>query len=814
MRHLLSALCVVLSLATACAPERPPAPPPAAVTVTLDPALAAPVSDSGRPIDRLSGSGAVTDVISNELLISSTDSAAIDAAAARLGGQVFWSVDVGATHFATITFDAASQPTDTLQADLSALSAGKSGTVSVGSPRARGLLAAAAAEQRRGAVKVGLNFILQPQGIAEGTTAEANTDDAFTYPTWGVRADATDYGIGKAWQVLARAGRLNNKVNVVVNDSGFLHHADLPLNTVVVPADAFGKPNTWQCSDHDCLWHGTLSSSVLAGQADNHFGAAGTAGPVVGQLTLLRSGDNDVGSMMQYVGQLMAVASNRPRVINMSGGEAVSEFLGFASWVLDDYFLGLRENGTLVFASAGNQGIDVDDGAGGFESQMYLPCEAHGVVCVGGLEPDADHPGALLRADHSNFGSNAPPAINDGKDDSVDLYGPFTVTSLKTPDTAGAIDLAGTSAPQRGTSFSSPFVAGVAALIWAADPTLSARQVEGLLKDTATRRLLPGEPYPVFQVNAYAAVKQIVGNLKPTITITAPAAVDTGSPGLPGVALTAAIADWEDATGALTVQWSSSDEGPITTGASSSYVFKSLGKRQITARVTDSSGAYAEATVQLTIVPTAPTFTITSPNPPIQQVDKPVQLAVSLDNQFASASCRWRSTDPADGVLYTLGGLQGCVATATFTTLGTHHLSVEVDDEYGQTATQQLQLQIVSSVLSATITAPSPMGQDSAHLGDVVVLSANLTASTSVTKRWSFQSNDPSCPAVPLTVTSPSVTLPGAYSVLWNTTGADLLPNGCGVGVGRIQLSITDGFNQTAAANPVAFFLAAPVVIP
>src|SRR5262245_55355916 len=145
--------------------------------------------------------------------------------------------------------------------------------------------------------------------------------------------------------------------------------------------------------------------------------------------------------------------------------------------------------GALVFAAAGNTGEDVDhEDCFGFcwESDVHFPCELDDVVCIGGTEwgysgvrdPSSSW-GKQHRVDYRGF------AITGRQDNSVDFYAPVEVWSGPQPDGAGNIVVGGNARRVGGTSESSPFAAGIAALVLAPDPTLSADEVFAILLDTA-----------------------------------------------------------------------------------------------------------------------------------------------------------------------------------------------------------------------------------------------------------------------------------------------------------------------------------------
>ena len=137
--------------------------------------------------------------------------------------------------------------------------------------------------------------------------------------------------------------------------------------------------------------------------------------------------------------------------------------------------IALRASGMLLFAAAGNDDKNVDAEAKdpvfgfglGFESTWHTPCENAGVICVGGVAPNS-----LSRDGDSNFGA-----------EQVDLFAPYTLWLGPDPDAPANVVRR-----KSGTSFSSPFAAGVAALVWAADLDQSASDVEDALLSTTRRR--------------------------------------------------------------------------------------------------------------------------------------------------------------------------------------------------------------------------------------------------------------------------------------------------------------------------------------
>jgi hypothetical protein len=162
-----------------------------------------------------------------------------------------------------------------------------------------------------------------------------------------------------------------------------------------------------------------------------------------------------------------------------------------------DVFTKVRSKGVLLFGAAGNQGENVNAEicllGTCVETHFFSPCQIDAVICVGGLQRNSK-----LRYTDEKGGSNY------GRKD-VNLYAPYLVLVGPDPSDNGVnkAKLAG------GTSVASPYAAGVAALIWAANPHLSADQVEGILSSTAH---LSPDPLVGRYVNAFAAAMKALGN--------------------------------------------------------------------------------------------------------------------------------------------------------------------------------------------------------------------------------------------------------------------------------------------------------------
>ncbi len=141
---------------------------------------------------------------------------------------------------------------------------------------------------------------------------------------------------------------------------------------------------------------------------------------------------------------------------------------------------------------------------------------------MGALDPNS-----RFAALYSNYG-----------DEDVEIFAPGTVFVGPDLATSGVQSVSG-------TSFASPFTAGVAALVWAANPSLSSEAVIGLLLGNAHPS--PHSKVPRY-VNAWGAVKAALGgNTPPNLDIVGPASGASFSRGSELASFSALASDAETA---------------------------------------------------------------------------------------------------------------------------------------------------------------------------------------------------------------------------------------------------------------------------
>jgi serine protease len=542
------------------------------------------------------------DFVADELIIVTDDQEALDAFLARWEGEILSSFDpadyglTGISPMYLVRINAALADASVLEADLRALSGEGEGEHLVSSQQGLDLLAAAASEAADG-LDIGVNWVGSGADIRHRYTNDAAGP-------WGYKnafgwhylkaGSVQDIGVTEAWRALDIAEQLDNKVKIAILDMGF-EAWEMPEGwddfSNVAFVDAIGTANLMDCGS-PCPWHGTNVASTAMAVPDDDWGSAGVAGPIAEAILGFTLYD-----FFSSAGAVAEAAVAGADIINMSYGARVPSVLGWTVHPFESATWAVRQSGVLLFTSAGNdqQNVDARTCILGvcWEKAWHTPCENKGVICVGALAEDSTD-----RRDSSNWGK--------GRGETVDIWAPGTIWVGPDPDHPGNY-----THRVSGTSYASPYAAGVAALIWAADPSLSAGGVRDILY--ATARSSPDGRVNRY-VNAYDAVIEALGyvpNAAPEISILEPEDGSSHSKGWVG--FNADADDLEDGYLGDSVVWTSSLDGEFGTGSPVSDRDLSFGRHVITATVTDSSGKSASDSITVTLYNEPPEVWIMSP---------------------------------------------------------------------------------------------------------------------------------------------------------------------------------------------------------
>ncbi len=251
-------------------------------------------------------------------------------------------------------------------------------------------------------------------------------DEEYLFPTWGT---STGSGMG-----------------VAVLDTGIdLNHEDL----IVAGGVRFRTTGPFLRQDDnydDDNGHGTHVAGTIAA-LDNDWGVVGI-GPSIDLYAVKVLDASGGGSVSSVVAGIEWAVEQNIQILNMSLGSSSD------STTLRDTCDKANLDGHLLVASAGNSGNS--DGTG---ENVGYPAKYDSVVAVAASDSNDK------RASFSSTGSE------------VELIAPgVSVLSTIPGDKYGT---------KSGTSMASPHVAGVAALVWAADSVLTNIEIRQILQETA-----------------------------------------------------------------------------------------------------------------------------------------------------------------------------------------------------------------------------------------------------------------------------------------------------------------------------------------
>jgi thermitase len=274
-----------------------------------------------------------------------------------------------------------------------------------------------------------------------------------------------DIRVLEAWPYGQGAGQ-----TVGVVDSGVdIGHDDLAGQIAAggrnfVPGAASGDVN-------DLLGHGTHVSGIIAARANNSMGVVGVAPEA--KVLPLRAFDSHGRALDSWLAQAFDYAGDLGlRVVNASlGSEAFDEGQTLSNAIA-------AHPNTLYVTAAGNDGR---------EARLVSPCNVPqpNVVCVGASDYNDQ------RAGFSNYGAT-----------SVDLFAPGVDISSTWPSDAYVF--------LDGSSMAAPHVAGEAALLLGARPSLATQQLKDLIMTAVDSRPgLSGLAVTGGRANAGAAARML-----------------------------------------------------------------------------------------------------------------------------------------------------------------------------------------------------------------------------------------------------------------------------------------------------------------
>ena len=422
-----------------------------------------------------------------------------------------------------------------------------------------------------------------------------------------------DTRYGEQWHYFESVGGLNlpaawdistgSGVVVAVLDTGITNHSDLNGNTVagydfISTASVAGDGNGRDSDPSDVgdasggyssSWHGTHVAGTIAAVTNNNKGVAGVAfNAKIQAVRVLGKGggyDSDISDAIVWAsgGSVSGVPANATpaKVINLSLGGS-----GSCGTTYQNAINSAVSRGSVLVIAAGNDNINVSGAS---------PANCNNVIAVAANDQEGN------RSWYSNYGALIDVTAPGGETciPNSSLTGCQTATTnkgvLSTLNSGTNGPVAETYAFYDGTSMATPHVAGVAALMLSAKPSLTPAQVESTLKSTA--RALPGTcsgGCGAGIVNAHAAVSAVAGgsaNVPPVANFTSSVS-----------GLTVNFTDTSsDSDGSIASRSWNFGDGTSSTATNPSKTYSAAGSYTVTLTVTDNSGATHSKSASVTV---------------------------------------------------------------------------------------------------------------------------------------------------------------------------------------------------------------------
>lgn len=411
---------------------------------------------------------------------------------------------------------------------------------------------------------------------AEKSSATTELNDTYRASLWHLNTIQAQ----EAWKLIQKVS--HSKTKVAVLDTGVnLSHTDLQqnLNKRLCKDTSSGKVRAMTGSGDDD-GHGTHVAGILAATANNGKGTAGVASGIDNSSVELFAVDvfryssnpsevgNEPGNYAFTDGIISGInyaSSQGAKVINMSLGYAAGGKMSQEDRLMKQAVDTAVAKGSTIVCAAGNEGNTVTNYPADFNN------------CISVISTNKSN----RRSDFSNYGSAKDISAPGGQESPEQL-----ITSAS--KSGGYIGMAG-------TSMASPVVAGVAALLYSLDPTLTVSQTKNILYSSATDIYASGRDkdsgYGI--VNAYRAVAMLQGY---AVKVTLNKSSVTLSRGA-GISMKASIIPSSAAN--KKVAWKSSNTKVARVDSQGYVTAVALGKATITA--TSADRLQAKATCQVTV---------------------------------------------------------------------------------------------------------------------------------------------------------------------------------------------------------------------
>ena len=312
------------------------------------------------------------------------------------------------------------------------------------------------------------NYILECYDDVEEVTDIVESEATCNDPKIGDQWHHEKINTFKAWDTTAGAG-----AKVAVLDNGFFtRHEDFPKIVDTYNVGDGSKDVSALSSSINQYMHGTHVVGIIAAMSNNSKGGAGIAPDVDMYLVKIHDGNNI--SISNLIRGLNYAIDKKVDVINISAGS--SRLSMAAVNMLQSTIDKAVDAGITVVASAGNSGVSTEN----------YPSACDGVVAVAAIDSNDS------LANYSDYG------------EWVDIAAPGTNIYSTVPPSGNTASISRYE-KSSGTSMASPMVAGVAALIYANNPSLIDENTETSAKKV-TAKLLSSTDGKTYKHNAHSVV--------------------------------------------------------------------------------------------------------------------------------------------------------------------------------------------------------------------------------------------------------------------------------------------------------------------
>ena len=338
---------------------------------------------------------------------------------------------------------------------------------------------------------IGLDIFGQPFAMPLSSATESVVPGVGSNSfSWAAFAGSTR--MVDAWQLVDSVREMsgNRLITVGILDAGFwLDGNGVPNVPVGQAASDFGQQfiqlnlqdetkASGGANPNGSPWHGNAVASAAAALVNNSLGAAGSGGTVA--TPMFFQTDYSITQTLRCVKICAAWGID---VLNMSFGFWGYPETFFSNGIWDANFQFAFDNGVVMVAASGNFGVELPED----DKHIRPATRTPGVLTVGSIDAADNAVGT------SDFGS------------SVWLWAPGTNIPVVPDQNSPGGSLV------NGTSFASPIVAGVAAMMRYVNDGMSAPEIRQALVDTGR----PGRGRVSRTLDAFAAVFSAVHGVLP-----------------------------------------------------------------------------------------------------------------------------------------------------------------------------------------------------------------------------------------------------------------------------------------------------------